>query len=142
MNHEEKCGEDRRDDGLTLDEIEMMETEEVCMRLAQYIGATEEDDDDNDDDYIMNHPQWLKTLAVMRYFDAMSGECEPCYVRPSKKHGGVTAYFTLIDLKKEDIQRFCNMLSLADWVSIDATLDGKVCISVAINDVFVRKYGC
>lgn len=147
MKNEEKgCHDEFRDGklvigGHTLDELRDMDSEKALRIFAKYINECE--DKRNDDDYIMNRPQWIKLLTVMNYFDSLRGECEPCYIRPSDQNGGVTAYFTLVDLRnKEEVQRFCNVLSLTDALCIDSTIDGKACISVTVSDVFVKRDDC
>ena len=96
-----------------------------------------------DDDFEINQPQWLKMLRVLNYFyhlaKASNGTIEPCEVMPRGKHGGVTAYFTVVDIKSNDIPKFCEALMNTSAITIDATLDGQVCISVSVPNVFIPK---
>lgn len=97
----------------------------------------------DDNDFEINRPQWMKMLRVLGYFFNLAkksnGAVEPCDVQPKAQHGGVTAYFTVMDLKAEDIPQFCEMLQNTSAITIDATDDGRICISVSIPHVFVKK---
>lgn len=97
----------------------------------------------NDDNYEINRTQWTKLLMILKYFndfaDRNGGSVEPCEIMPREEHGGVTAYFTVLDLREKDITKFCQMLMMSNAITIDATTDGRVCISLSVPDVFVRK---
>lgn len=97
----------------------------------------------SDNDYEINRTQWTKLLMILKYFsdfaDRNGGSVEPCEIMPREEHGGVTAYFTVLDLKEKDIVKFCQMIALSNAITIDATTDGRVCISLSVPNVFVRK---
>ena len=123
------------------EQLEEMTDEEVCQVLgAQYLDYLESL---NDDDFEINRPQWIKMLRVLKYFDDLTkrsnGTLEPCEVMPRIEHGGVTAYFTVLDIKETDIPSFCEALMQTSAITIDATTDGRVCISVSVPNVFRRK---
>ena len=96
-----------------------------------------------DEDYEINPPQWFKMLNVLKFFDDLAkksnGTIEPCEVCPRVEHGGVTAYFTVLDIRENDIQKFCEALQQTSAITIDATTDGRICLSVSIPSVFVKR---
>lgn len=100
-------------------------------------------DEQKDEDYEINRPQWLKFIKVLKFFCDLTaktnGRVERCEVRPREQHGGVTAYFTVLDIRANDIPAFCETLSLTSAITVDATEDGNICISVSVPYVFVKK---
>lgn len=97
----------------------------------------------NDEDYQINSPQWFKMLKVLKFFYELAktsnGKVEPCEVCPRVEHGGVTAYFTVLDIRENDIPKFCEALQQTSAITIDATTDGRICLSVSVPYVFVKK---
>ena len=97
----------------------------------------------DDEDYQINPPQWFKMLKVIKFFfdlaKSSNGQVEPCEVCPRVEHGGVTAYFTVLDVRENDIPKFCEALQQTSAITIDATTDGRICLSVSVPYVFVRK---
>lgn len=115
--------------------------EEFCKMYArEYLAAIEREDDD---DYEINRPQWIKMIQVLDYFHKLAkqsnGTVEPCQVQPKYQHGGVTATFTVMDLQEKDIPEFCKAIMKTNAITIDATNDSKVCISLSIPYVFRKK---
>ena len=101
-------------------------------------------DNRNDEDYILNIPQFRKLVTAYEFLDEMTergenGSIEPVRLKPKQEHGGVTANFIVFDLFSDSISRWGEILSCVSAVSIDATLDGKVCISLTIPNVYTRK---
>jgi len=96
----------------------------------------------NDEDYIVNPIQQEKLLKIVYQFSKLieesGGRFADYKLVPRLKHGYVTAVFTAVCLNGESISDFCNALSEASAISIDAALGG-VCISVTVPDVFDRK---
>ena len=96
-----------------------------------------------DEDYEINPPQWFKLLRVIKYFidlsKANNGKVEPCTLMPRLEHGGVTAYFRVLDFKVRDIPTLCEMLTQVSSITIDATTDGYVCVSVSVPNVYIEK---
>lgn len=124
-----------------LEALEGLDDEEFC----RMFGSVWESiiDERNDSDYVINRPQWMKMLRVLKYFEdltqACNGELEPTVVQPKLEHGGVTAYFRVVDLQERDIPSFCRALQMTNAITIDTTTDGRVCVSVSIPNVFVHK---
>ena len=124
-----------------LESLEGMSDEEFCRMFGEEWEAILKDR--NDEDYVINRPQWMKMLRVLKYFsdlaDSCNGELVPTHVQPCLEHGGVTVYFTVLDLQGNDIIGFCHALALTNAVTIDSTTDGRVCISVSIPNVYIHK---
>lgn len=96
-----------------------------------------------DEDYQINPPQWRKMLNVLKFFYELAktsnGKVEPCAISPRVEHGGVTAYFTVLDIRESDIPKFCEALMQTSAITIDATVDARICLSVSIPYVFIKK---
>lgn len=122
-------------------EYENLSDEEFCKIFA--CDCLKRIEDENDGNYVVNRPQWLKMVEVLDYFQRLAkksnGVVEPCEVAPKFLHGGVTASFTVVDIQEDDIPEFCKALLKTNAITIDATIDGKVCISVSIPYVFKKK---
>ena len=95
----------------------------------------------NDDDYVINQPQMDKLIEVLDFFldsaKKNNGEVEPVALVPREEHGGVTATFIVFDVYGEDIKKFCKVIGYVSALGIDSMLDGRVCISVTVPNVFV-----
>ena len=115
--------------------------EEFCRLFAR--AYLDKMDTEKDEDYEINRPQWAKMIEVLDYFqrfaEKSNGKVEPCEVVPRFLHGGVTASFVVMDIKEEDIPAFCEAISKSNAITIDATSDCEVCISLSIPDVFRKK---
>lgn len=96
-----------------------------------------------DDDYVVNQEQMDKLVEVLDFFIKASkksnGKVEYTKLTPREQHGGVTATFIVFDVYGDDVQEFSKVIGYTSAVSIDATTDGEVCISVTIPNVFVHK---
>lgn len=96
-----------------------------------------------DEDYKINPEQWEKFLNVLEFFvdlaEKNGGTAEEPVLQPKFEHGGVTAYFTVLDIHENDIPALCEALLQTNAITIDATTDGRVCISVSVPHIFVRK---
>lgn len=96
-----------------------------------------------DSDYIINQPQMEKLVALIEFFmdmaNELEGKVEPVQLQPKEEHGGVTATFLVFDLYGEKVLRFCNVMKECSAITIDTTIQGEVCISCTIPDVFVHK---
>lgn len=97
----------------------------------------------SDEDYEVNPDQARKLAGAYLFFEDLAkknnGRVESFKVIPKEIHGGITAYFPFFYLGDEDIARFCEVISDASAVSIDATTDGETCISLTIPRVFQKK---
>ncbi|MBE6872085.1 MAG: hypothetical protein E7491_09085 [Ruminococcaceae bacterium] len=93
-----------------------------------------------DDSYQINPPQMDKLINILDSFLSHGdGKIEPVKLIPREEHGGVTATFTVFDVYGENVKKFCDAISEASAITIDATSDGEVCISVTIPEVFTSK---
>lgn len=96
----------------------------------------------DDRDYIVDPIQQAKLLAVVAVFTKqikeIGGRFDGYELVPRMEHGYVTATFPIVDLYGKSVREFCNALSEASAISMDASDDG-VCISVTIPNVFLPK---
>ena len=122
-------------------EYDNLSDEEFCRLFAnEYFDFVEKE---KDEDYVINRPQWKKLVEVLDYFhklaDKSNGQVEPCELQPRLMHGGVTVSFVVMDLREEDIPGFCEAILKTNAITIDATADGRVCFSVSVPYVFIKK---
>lgn len=96
-----------------------------------------------DDDYVVNQSQMEKFVDVYDFFQDMGEKCdgdiEKPNLAPKECHGGVTARFFVFDVWGVDIPRFSQIINHLSALSIDAEEDGRICISVTVPDVFIKK---
>ncbi len=94
-----------------------------------------------DEDYVINQPQMDKLVDIVKFFmtmtEKLSGKLEPVKLTPREEHGDITATFLVFDLCGSDIERFCDVVRHASAITIDATADCRVCISITVPNVFV-----
>lgn len=90
-------------------------------------------------DYKINSEQWAKLLRARDFLSRHCDDVEDISIRPSTTVGGITAYTTLLFLNGEEIQEFADIIGSSSALSIDATIDGDVCVSFTIPDIFVKK---
>lgn len=112
--------------------------------LQEYMRlALQNIDAEDDSDYEVNKPRWTDLVRVLTYLTALAnkqnGRVEKCELIPKYRNGGVTAYFTVLDLDCDEVKRFCSILSTTSAITMDTTLDHEVCISVSVPDVFVKR---
>lgn len=93
----------------------------------------------DDADYGVNEVQMSKLARIYAFFVEHGGEIEDFTTKPSLIHGGVTANFSLLYLDGDEINEFLRVLGTISSMSIDATTDGMVCISVTVPNVFYKK---
>lgn len=67
------------------------------------------------------------------------GKIEPIRFSPSEENGGITIYAHLVYLRDMDLVDFCKVLLDASAVSLDATTNGEVCVSLVIPKIFKPK---
>ena len=93
-----------------------------------------------DEDYTVNQAQMAKFIELWNFFvnqtKKSSGSIEAIELSPKVEHGGITACFTVFDVYGKELRHFCELMSYASAVTIDATTDG-ICISVTVPEVFV-----
>lgn len=96
-----------------------------------------------DEDYEVNMKQMDKFLEIVSFFSktAVTNDAElvPIELSPKELHGGLTAKFVVFHLFSDDIPEFCKALKGASAFTIETDLDNKVCISVTVPDVYVKK---
>lgn len=96
-----------------------------------------------DSDFEVNPLQMDKLLDIISFFmreaNTYGGKVDKPDIRPREEHGGVSATFVVFDLYGDRLTEFCDVLRNCSAMSIDATEDSEVCISVTVPNVFTRK---
>ena len=97
----------------------------------------------NDEDYEVNQPQMDKYIELYRFFFRVSkefhGVIEPIKYSPKEEHGDIVVHFNLIYLFDGSVQEFSRVMSYASAFDISATLDGVVCMSIKVPNIFKKK---
>ncbi len=90
--------------------------------------------------YEVNEEQFAKLLDLVKFFKEYikenGGSAEPVNLDPREIHSGLTVSFVVFNITGDEIQKFCDVVKNTTALSIDATNDEKVCISMTIPDVF------
>lgn len=96
-----------------------------------------------DEDYVINPEQMNKFLDIVSFFAKKKvtddAELVPIELIPKELHGGLTAKFVVFHLFSDDIPEFCDALMGASAFTVETDLDNKVCISVTVPNVYVKK---
>ena len=94
-------------------------------------------------DYEVNMVQFQKLIDAYSFFIKVASDCggevEPFRIEPTAVHGGLTAYFELLFLHGDEVEKLSQILSGVSAISIDTMVDGRVCISFTIPDVYKKK---
>ncbi|MBP3398291.1 MAG: hypothetical protein J6K75_00905 [Erysipelotrichaceae bacterium] len=94
-------------------------------------------------DYEINEPQFEKFKEVLNFFTTLAQENKntkvDVFLEPKQTVGGLTCTTYLLDFYGKQMEEFNKLLSYCYAVTIDALLDGRICISVNVPDVFVEK---
>ena len=94
------------------------------------------------DDYEVYLPNMSKLMCtygfLSQYAAEHGGSIENLKFDRRETSGGITAYFTVLDLKGEELTEFCRFTKEAHALSIDALIDGTVCLSMTFTDVFKK----
>ena len=97
----------------------------------------------SDKDYIVNQAQMDKFVELVEFFSDETkyggGKIDDIDITPKEEHGGLTASFIVFDVFGDRIQDMCKVLAYTSAISIDATKDCRVCISMTVPNVFVKK---
>lgn len=98
-----------------------------------------------DEDYRINEEQMRKFFEVCEFFGKSAESDDEAYINPIKltpreEHGGLTATFLVFDMWGECLEEFKKIVQHLSALTIDATTDYKVCISVTVPNVFVPKF--
>ena len=65
-----------------------------------------------------------------------NGKVDPIKLTPKEENGGVTATFVVFDVYGDNIKKFCDAVQHCSSMTIDATANSEVCISVTVPNVF------
>ena len=118
----------------------MDDLENIKSFLDMYEKALETEDND---DYQIDLFQLGKLANAYNFFcELVNGEGESVELEktePKRLHGGVTAKFYTMCLSGVELKRFCDIMSSASAVSIDAFLDGRAEVSLTIPNIYRHK---
>ena len=96
-----------------------------------------------DEDFEVNDPQMDKFAAVYRFFakTAKDNHCiiEPIKYSPKEEVGRISVHFNLLYLTPREIKEFAQIISYTSAIEIFAQVDGSVCVSVNVPNVFKKK---
>lgn len=67
------------------------------------------------------------------------GTVDPLSIIPKRRSVGISAYFYVLFIDDDQLADYCRIMSYSAGFSIDADLEGKVCISFNIPNVFRHK---
>jgi len=99
----------------------------------------------DDDDFEVNPPQFNIFIRVLTtiwdLLDEDDRVIEETRLIPKECVGGLTISFELLWVKREQIARLTDVLSDACAISLHATTDGRVVLSLNVPDVFRKKAG-
>ncbi|MBP3398147.1 MAG: hypothetical protein J6K75_00170 [Erysipelotrichaceae bacterium] len=94
-------------------------------------------------DFEINDTQFKKFKEVLNFFTTLAQENKntkvDVFLEPKQTVGGLTCTTYLLDFYGKQMEEFNKLLSYCCAVTIDTMIDGKVCISVNVPDVFVEK---
>lgn len=97
----------------------------------------------NNDDYEVNKAQASRLINAYNFFNKIiqrdGGHIETLKYNPKEESCGVTFYTTLLYLYGDDILELAAIVSDMSALSIDSTIDGEVCVSFTIPEVFKLK---
>ena len=97
----------------------------------------------SDHDYEINQIQMNKLLDAYAFFELVckksNGSLESLELIPHIVNGGITAYFTVFYLDKDDLIEFSQIVQNMGALSIDSLIDGTVCISFTVPNVYYKK---
>lgn len=143
---------DHFDDGINwIDDIDddddiedLIKDKAVAEFLRQTYGAVlQEIEKRNDEDYEVNKPQMAKLIRAYQFFkkvaDRDHGTVEPFDITPKMEHSGITAYFRVFLMTRDEMKEFAEIVGDMSSLYLDATLEGEVCISFNIPNVFRLK---
>lgn len=126
------------------DNINNMSDEELNEYVGKYWKEVQDILDSRDNaDYVVNEQQLAKMVYTHEFFKNYAkkngGKITELIMEPKQETCGMTVSFTLFYLHTVELQKFAHILSWFSAISIDATLDGEVCISFNIPNVFRKK---
>ena len=90
--------------------------------------------------YLLNMSKLMCAYGFLSQIAAEhDGSVEELKFDRRETSGGITAYFTVLDLKGEELSEFRRLIGEAHALSIDALIDGTICLSMTFTDVFKKK---
>lgn len=99
--------------------------------------------EEKDDDYVINPPQAEKFKNLVEFLakevELQHGSMDKIELVPKEKRGDVLVYFTDFTIRGSKVRQACELLSECSVFGVDSLIDGKVCISCTIPNVFVHK---
>ena len=97
----------------------------------------------NDDDYEVDKIQMAKLVRAYQFFSKLAkrdgGRVEPFDITPKMVHSGITAYFRVFYVALSEMEEFKEIVQDMTALTLDTTVDGEVCISFNIPNVFRLK---
>lgn len=96
------------------------------------------------EDYEVNPLQMDRFLTLLHFLQhkvnpEFDEGIEPFHLEAKEECGGFSADFYVFDLYGDEIPVFAEMLSWCSAISIDATTESQICISITVPDIFVRR---
>lgn len=108
--------------------------ERVGKVYQQYLNSVSEAD------FKINKHQLNEFLKVLSFFvdaaEQMDGNIQVAEIRPKDTVGWVSATFMVFNITGDDMARFCNVVRSCSAITIDSMVDGRICISCTIPEVF------
>lgn len=108
--------------------------------------ANEALDAESDSDYEVNRSQMKIFKQAVDYFNGMvrtnRGEkIEYNVLSPRQQNGYITVVLQAVDFmsEKNEIEKFCNILSESISLTIGATSNGNIRIDMTIPDLYTKK---
>jgi len=98
------------------------------------------------EDYEVNPEQMDKFLELLHFLrnkvdPEFDDGIEPFHLEAKEEHGGFSARFCVLDLHGEEVIEFSRLISHCSAVSIDASNDSQMCISMTVPEIFRRIEG-
>ena len=97
----------------------------------------------SDSDYECDSVQMNKFIDLVEFLtdeaDACGGIVDNINLSPKDTMGGIDAYFDVLYLYGEKLQKFCEILKGASAVSFDCDINNRVNVSITVPRIFKRK---
>lgn len=95
-------------------------------------------------DYEVNDDKMNRLNSLIEYIRDLAEldsdmVVDPVKLEPRRINSGITVYTNVVFVFEDGLTRFAEAIKNADSMSIDATVDGRVCISFGISNVFKKK---
>ena len=117
---------------------QMMTTNEYVKNLA---FAIEKSKANYDGVYFLNEEQFNKFQKVqeicLNLAKANNGKVVYCDATPNNIHGGISVKLPLLDLYKNKLQEFRDILDLVDVFAVDPRVDDSIQLDFSISNVWI-----